>query len=80
MRNTTEVPHDCIIDFVADLFDIYWRCYEHAKHLIDGITEKQEVRFLNYKNLETVLVDNPRMLDAIFRFTLGKYQDLKIRS
>lgn len=79
MRNTTEVPHDCIIDFVSSLFDSYWRCYEEAKKLIDDILDKQEIKFLNYKNLETSIVEHPHMLDSIFRLTLGKYHDMRMR-
>lgn len=79
MRNTTEVPHDCIIDLVASMFECYWRYYEEAKKFIDDILDKQEMKFLNYKNLEAAMTNDPRKLDCIFRFTLGKYQDMRMR-
>jgi len=79
MRNVTEVPHDSIIDYIAKCFDIYWEFYKDAKKLVDDILDEQDIKFLNYKNLESKMIEKPRYLDSLFRFTLGKYSDINRR-
>ena len=76
IRNVTEVPHDSVIDYVSKLFDVYWDYYKEAKRIIDLILDEQDIKFLNYKNFESKMIEDPKQMDCIFRFSLGKYSDM----
>lgn len=34
LRNTSEIPHECLLNFLNHLFEYYWKHYENAKRFM----------------------------------------------